>query len=73
MLASTFRFMSADGEWTVENDGVSPDIEVLDAPDLVVQGRDPTLEKAIEVLMEELKHDPSRAIRWPKRWKDPAR
>ena len=31
------------------------------------------LEKAIEVLMEELKQHPPRPVRWPKRWKDPAR
>ncbi|MFQ5720187.1 MAG: hypothetical protein ACE5IK_11630 [Acidobacteriota bacterium] len=31
VLVSEFRFMSTDGEWAVENEGVSPDIEVSDA------------------------------------------
>jgi len=46
------------GEWEVENVGVGPDIEVEFDPALWRQGRDPQLEKAVEVLMEELKKNP---------------
>ncbi|MFQ5719677.1 MAG: PDZ domain-containing protein [Acidobacteriota bacterium] len=73
VLVSEFRFMSTDGEWAVENEGVSPDIEVIDAPDLVAAGRDPSLEQAIDVLMKELAGHPPRKVTWPKKWKDPAR
>lgn len=54
LLASTFRFLDNDGNWAVENEGVSPDIEVVDAPHLVAAGRDPSVEKAVEVLLAEL-------------------
>ncbi len=43
------------GEWEVENIGVPPDIEVEQDPALVRQGHDPQLEKAVAVVMEELK------------------
>jgi tricorn protease len=55
ILASTFRFMDTDGEWAVENEGVSPDIEVVDRPELIAAGQDPTLEAAVAYLLEELK------------------
>ena len=46
-----------------ENRGVDPDIEVDNRPDLVAQGRDPQLEKAVEVLLEKLKAMPARPPR----------
>lgn len=46
------------GQWEVENIGIAPDIEVEHDPELVRQGRDPQLEKAIEVVMAELKKSP---------------
>jgi tricorn protease len=57
-----FRFLDTEGKWAVENEGVYPDIEVVDRADLVVQGRDPSLEKAVEVLLEELKNNPPKKI-----------
>ncbi|MEP7366014.1 MAG: S41 family peptidase [Acidobacteriota bacterium] len=53
------------GEWKVENIGVGPDIEVEQDPALVRLGRDPQLEKAVEVVMEELKKNPPPALRRP--------
>ncbi|MBK5259988.1 MAG: hypothetical protein JJE51_10365 [Thermoanaerobaculia bacterium] len=41
---------------------MSPDIEVVDRPDLVAAGHDPSLEKAIEVLLEELKKKPRKDV-----------
>ncbi len=58
ILASTFRFMETDGEWAVENEGVSPDIEVVDRPELVAAGQDPTLEAAVKHLLTELEKTP---------------
>ena len=54
VLAATFRFMDTDGKWAVENEGVSPDIEVIDRPEQLAAGKDPSIEKAVEVLMQEL-------------------
>jgi tricorn protease len=53
------------GEWEVENIGVAPDIEVELDPALVRQGRDPQLEKAIEVILDELKKNPPPKLRRP--------
>ena len=53
------------GEWEVENIGVGPDIEVEHDPALVRQGRDPQLERAVEVVMEELKRNPAPKLRRP--------
>ena len=50
-----FSFYNPDGEWDVENKGVSPDIEVDDRPDLMIKGNDPSLERAIREIMMELK------------------
>jgi tricorn protease len=47
------------GEWVVENHGVDPDYVVEQRPDLVVQGHDPQLEKAIELALEGLKKLPA--------------
>ncbi len=44
--------------WVVENEGVAPDIEVEQLPKDVIAGRDPQLEKAIELMKAELKKNP---------------
>ncbi len=58
-------FNPISGQWEVENIGVAPDIEVELDPEAVRQGRDPQLEKAIEVVLAELKKTPPPAIRRP--------
>lgn len=52
------------GKWIAENEGVEPDIEVDARPDLVAQGKDPQLDRAIEHLMGELRK-PRRQMRQP--------
>ncbi len=51
-------FVNLEGEYDVERIGVKPDIRVDNRPDLVVEGRDPQLEKAIEYLMEQIEKNP---------------
>jgi tricorn protease len=46
------------GEFEVENHGVAPDVEVEDDPKSVAAGHDPQLEKAIAIVLEELKKNP---------------
>jgi tricorn protease len=48
----------AASQWIAENTGVAPDIEVEQDPELVRQGKDPQLEKAIEVVMAALAKNP---------------
>jgi len=57
---------SPDGHWIAENVGVSPDVEVELDPALVRQGKDPQLDKAVEIVMDGLAKNP------PQRPKRPA-
>ncbi len=43
------------GQWIAENTGIDPDIQVDARPDLVAQGKDPQLDRAISYLADELK------------------
>jgi len=51
--------------WVVESEGVPPDIEVEQRPAEVIAGKDPQLEKAIEVIMQELKKNPPKEVKRP--------
>ncbi|HUA16087.1 MAG TPA: PDZ domain-containing protein [Verrucomicrobiae bacterium] len=53
-----FSLYGLDSKWLIENHGVAPDIEVDNRPDLVRDGHDPQLEKAIEVVMKEIQEHP---------------
>ncbi len=54
-----------DGRYDVENHGVPPDIEVPLDPAAMRKGHDPQLEKAVEVVMEELKKSPPPVYKRP--------
>ena len=47
-----------NGQWEVENHGITPDIEVDMDPEASRNGHDPQLEKAVQVVMEELAQHP---------------
>jgi len=51
--------------WIAENIGIAPDIEVEHDPALVRQGKDPQLDKAIEVVMSELAKNPPQKPKRP--------
>jgi tricorn protease len=55
-----FSLYGLDSKWLVENRGVQPDVVVDNPPDLVVKGQDPQLEKAVEILMEQIKANPNK-------------
>lgn len=59
-------FYTLESEWEVEGYGVAPDIEVDNRPDLVIKGKDPQLEKAVEVIMEQIRKDPKPEAKRPK-------
>jgi tricorn protease len=54
-----------NGDWEVENKGVAPDVEVDLEPSAWRAGRDAQLEKAIEVVMQQLKEHPLPEIKRP--------
>jgi tricorn protease len=47
-----------NGGWVVENEGVPPDVEVEQLPADVNAGKDPQLDKAIAMVMEQLEKNP---------------
>jgi tricorn protease len=58
ITAPRMAFWSPDGDWDVENHGVAPDVEVDLDPQAVRAGRDPQLEKAVQIVLDELKKNP---------------
>ena len=58
LTAPRLAIFSPDGRWEVENEGVPPDVEVEMTPKLVIEGRDPQLEKAVEIVLAELAKRP---------------
>lgn len=61
----TFGIYSKEGQWVVEGYGVDPDIEVMDDPALLAQGRDPQLDRAIQEVEAALKKNPPMATPKP--------
>ncbi|PHN00642.1 S41 family peptidase [Flavilitoribacter nigricans] len=64
-------FYDVNGEWAVEGEGISPDIEVIQEPKRVLEGHDPQLEAAVEEAMRllrenefELKPEPEAPVRY---------
>jgi tricorn protease len=49
---------SPDGEYILENMGFTPDVELEVFPADDLAGRDPQLEKAVAILLEELRRKP---------------
>ena len=58
VTAPNLAFWSPDGKWEVENVGVAPDIEVEFDPWEWREGKDPQLEKAVEVVLAALEKNP---------------
>lgn len=58
VTAPSLAFFTTEGKWGIENEGVPPDIEVGMDPQAWRQGRDPQLEKAVQVILDGLKAHP---------------
>lgn len=58
VTAPSLAFFTTQGKWGIENIGVPPDIEVSMDPAAWRQGRDPQLEKGVQVVLEQLKAHP---------------
>jgi len=52
------RLYDNDGHWFWEGEGVAPDIKVWDDPNILMQGRDPQIERVVSEVMELLKTNP---------------
>ena len=49
------RLFDNDGHWFWEGEGVQPDFKVWDDPNILMQGRDPQMEKVVEEVMKMVK------------------
>ncbi|NDY95175.1 S41 family peptidase [Wenzhouxiangella limi] len=54
MTVPHFRFVDTDDNWTIENEGVAPDIRVELDPVATNEGRDSQLERAIDEILQML-------------------
>jgi tricorn protease len=61
---------SATGEWIIEGEGVSPDIEVENTPKDMLAGKDAQLERGIQEVLKRIKAEPKKL---PARPKDPVK
>src|SRR2546426_12674826 len=57
-IAPRGGFFSKDGKWAVENEGVTPDVDVEDWPKDMIARHDMQLERAVEEGMKKLKANP---------------
>jgi tricorn protease len=64
VTAPNLAIWTEDG-FVVENEGVPPDVEVEQAPADILAGKDPQLDKAIEIVLKELKENPPARLQRP--------
>ena len=60
-----FGIYDENEKWIIEGVGVSPDIEVVDRPEQLAKGVDPCIEKAVEVLLKQLRENPVKKVNPP--------
>ncbi len=60
------RLYDNDGHWFWEGEGVKPDIPVWDDPNMLMQGRDPQMERVVEEVMKMVKANPPKMTPSPK-------
>jgi len=65
ITSPNFGIYDTEGNWIIENEGVAPDIFIEQLPKDLLQGRDPQLERTINILLEEMKTYPYKNIRKP--------
>ncbi len=53
-----FGTLSLEGKWIIEGHGVEPDVYVDNRLEDLVDGKDPQLDKAIEIVMQDIKENP---------------
>jgi len=65
VMAPREAIYGLEGQWEVENVGISPDVEVELDPKAVREGHDPQLERAVKLAMELLEKNPPKEYRRP--------
>ena len=65
ITAPSLAFYDLQGRWAVENEGVTPDVEVEYAPADVIRGHDPQLERAVAEGLKLLERSPVKRVGRP--------
>ena len=65
ITAPSLAFYDLNGKWSVENEGIAPDIEVEYTPADVIAGRDPQLERAVREGLRLLEQNPVKRVGRP--------
>ncbi len=58
MTAPDLAFYDVDGKWSIENEGIPPDVEVKNTAADMIAGHDRQLERAVEIALDSLKKNP---------------
>ncbi|MGI8507947.1 MAG: S41 family peptidase [Gemmatimonadaceae bacterium] len=58
MTAPDLAFYDVDGKWSIENEGITPDVEVVNTPADMIAGHDRQLERAVQVALDSLQKHP---------------
>jgi tricorn protease len=65
ITAPDLAFYDLQGKWSVENEGVTPDVVVENSATEVIKGHDPQLERAVAEAMRLLREHPVQRVRRP--------
>lgn len=65
ITSPNFGVYDLKGNYIIENEGVAPDIFIEQTPKDLIEGRDPQLEKTVQILLEEMKTYPYKDLKKP--------
>ncbi len=65
ITAPSLAFYDLSGKWSIENEGITPDVEVENTPADVINGHDPQLERAVQEAMKLLQQNPVQHVPRP--------
>ncbi|MFZ4261467.1 S41 family peptidase [Sphingobacterium sp. HJSM2_6] len=65
VTAPNFGVFDLKGNYIIENEGVAPDVFVEQTPKELLSGKDPQLEKTVQLLLEEMKTYPYQELKKP--------
>ncbi len=65
VTSPNFGIFDLNGNYIIENEGVAPDVFVEQMPKELLQGKDPQLERTVQILLEEMKTYPYKELKKP--------
>jgi len=65
VTSPNFGIFDLEGNYIIENEGVAPDVFVEQMPKDLLQGKDPQLERTVQILLEEMKTYPYKEVKKP--------